>query len=85
MKRDTEKLINDALAELSALYAAFKKMPHYTREQFETGERRHFEIRLQKMALGIQGPLESLDNMGVDVGRRSPQIPKVMDQLLQLE
>jgi hypothetical protein len=85
MKRDTKKLINDALAELSVLYAVFKRMPKYTRDQFEAGERKHFEIRLQKMALGIQGPLESLDNMGVDVGRKSPQIPKVMDQLLQLE
>ena len=89
MKRDTKKLINDALAELSYLYAAFKKMPRYTREQFEAGERKHFEIRLNKMALGIQGPFESLDNMGVDisqaVGRQIPQNPKVMDQVMLLE
>jgi hypothetical protein len=64
-------------------------MPRYTREQLEAGERKYFEIRLQKMALGIQGPFESLDNMGTDVsqmlGRKSLQVPKVMDQLLQVE
>lgn len=83
MKRDTKKLINDALAELSALYEVLKKMPRYTREQFEAGERKHFEIRLNKMALGIQGPLESLDNMGADISqviaREIPKIPRVMD------
>ena len=68
MRSDTLKLINDALAELSVLYSAFKKMPRYTREQFELGEREHFRIRLTKQALGLNGPLESLDNMGENPG-----------------
>lgn len=89
MKRDTRKLINDALAELSFLYAMLKKMPRFSRQQFEAGERRYFEIRLQKMAVGIQGPLESLDNMGVDIsqviGREVPQIPKVNETLKLVE
>ena len=89
MKRDTKKLINDALAELSFLYGVFQKMPRYTREQFEAGERKYFEIRLQKMALGIQGPFESLDNMGTDVsqmlGRQVPKIQKVTDTLKLVE
>jgi len=85
MKRDTKKLINDALAELSVLYAVFKKMPRYTREQFEAGERTHYQIRLTKQALGIQGPHESLDNMGESVGnldKRVMQIPKLMNEVL---
>ncbi len=89
MRRDTKKLINDALAELSYLYGVFKKMPRYTREEFEAGERRYFEIRLNKMALGIQGPLESLDNMGIDIsqviGRQIPKIQKVTDTLKLVE
>lgn len=89
MKRDTKKLINDALAELSILYGVFQKMPRFTREQFEAGERKYFEIRLQKMALGIQGPFESLDNMGTDVsqmiGRQVPKIQKVTDTLKLVE
>ncbi len=68
MKSDTMKLINDALAELSVLYSVFKKMPRYTRQQFERGEKEHFRIRLTKQALGLNGPLESLDNMGENPG-----------------
>jgi hypothetical protein len=68
MKSDTMKLINDALAELSVLYSVFKKMPRYSRKQFEDGEREHFRIRLTKQALGLNGPLESLDNMGENPG-----------------
>jgi hypothetical protein len=89
MKRDAKKLINDALAELSYLYAVFQKMPRFTRDQFEAGERKYFEIRLQKMAAGIQGALESLDNMGVDVsqviGRHVPKLQKVTDTLKLVE
>lgn len=64
-RSDIKKLINDALAELAVLYSAMKKFPAYTREQFEVGEKRHFQIRLTKQAMGLNGPLESLDNMGL--------------------
>ena len=66
-KEYTKKLINDALHELSAHYEVFKKMPRYTREQFEDGERKHFEIRLSREAQGIIGAVDSLDCMGVDL------------------
>jgi hypothetical protein len=85
IRQDIKKLINDALAELHEFYTVFKSLPRFTRQQFEAGERKYFEIRLQKMALGVQGPLESLDNMGADIsqllGRQIPKIPKVMDKV----
>lgn len=59
----TDKLINDAIAELNVLYAHFQKLPRYTREQFEAGERRHFELRLTRQVRGVTGAAESLANM----------------------
>jgi hypothetical protein len=61
-----DKLINDALAELSILYKHFKQLPKFSREQFEAGERRHFEQSLQRQVLGLAGAKESLTNMGED-------------------
>lgn len=75
-----DKLIHDALVELTDLYAMFKKFPKYTREQFEAEERKHFEIRLKKQALGITGALESLDNMGIDISK-----PISLEEVRQLE
>jgi hypothetical protein len=88
MKNDTMKLINDALAELSVLYAVFKKMPRYTRKEFEAGEHEHFRIRLTKQALGLNGPLESLDNMGEsasNLDRRVVSGTKLLDELKLIE
>ncbi len=89
IRRDVRKLIKDAMAELAVFYRTFKKLPRFTRKQFEEGERKYFEIRLKKMALGIQGPFESLDNMGMDVsqmlGRQIPQTPKISDSLKLVE
>lgn len=62
----TNKLVEDALYELSRLYNTFKNLPKFTRTEFEQGEQKHFEIRLKKAVLGIQGARESLDNMGID-------------------
>lgn len=90
LRSDAMKLINDALAELAVLYAAMQKFPRYTREQFEAGERKHFHIRLIKQALGLNGPLESLDNMGekcdpASIDRSVVEIKKLTDQLKLLE
>jgi len=88
MRADTRKLINDALAELSVLYAVFKEMPRYTRKQFEAGEHEHFRIRLTKQALGLNGPLESLDNMGEspsNLDRRVVSGTKLLDELKLIE
>ena len=62
----TEKLVADALEEVNTLYGAFKKLPKYTREQFELGERKHFELKLAKELLLKEGALQSLDSMGAD-------------------
>jgi len=63
----TDKLINDAIAELNILYVHFKKLPTYTREQFELGERKHFEEKLTRQISNVQGPYEALQNMNVDM------------------
>lgn len=60
-----QKLLNDALQELNCLYAEFKKLPRFTRDEFEDEERRHFEAKLTR-ALKQTGAAESLLNMSVD-------------------
>lgn len=61
------KLINDAITELNILYGHFKRLPKYTREQFESAERLHFEQRLHRQVLGFEGAKESLVNMNEDL------------------
>ncbi|MEM2159361.1 MAG: hypothetical protein QXN55_00190 [Candidatus Nitrosotenuis sp.] len=63
----TNKLINDAITELNLLYAHFKALPKYTREQFEKEEAVHFEQRLQRQIQGKDGAVESLINMQHDI------------------
>ena len=63
----TDKLMNDALTELNILYSHFQKLPRYTREQFELGERKHFDIKLNRQLTGVQGAAEALVNMGQDM------------------
>lgn len=63
----TDKLINDAITELNILYKHFKALPRYTREQFELGEREHFEIKLSRQLEGVQGAAESVANMQHDL------------------
>lgn len=61
-----KKLLNDALRELNCLYAEFKKLPRYTREQFEAEEAAHFDQRLTRQ-LRSSGAAESLTNMQRDL------------------
>lgn len=63
----TNKLINDAVVELNVLYKHFKSLPKFTREQFEMGERRHFDQRLSRQVLGLDGAKESIINMNEDI------------------
>lgn len=77
----TDKLINDALQELNVLYEHFKKLPKYTRSQFEQGEKLHFEQRLNRQALGLEGAKESLINMQEDI----QAIKMYEDEILKLE
>ena len=62
----TNKLINDAISELNLLYKHFKSLPKFTRDQFESAERIHFEQKLNRAAVGIEGAKESLINMNED-------------------
>ena len=63
----TAKLINDAIVECNVLYNHFKKIPKYTRDEFESGEKDHFEARLTRAVQNIQGAQESLVNMTTDM------------------
>lgn len=74
----TDKLINDAISELNILYKHFKSLPKYTREQFEAGEKLHFEQRLNRQALGLEGAKESLINMNEDIQAISEYEQKVL-------
>ncbi len=62
----TDKLIGDAIHELNLLWQHYSALPHYTREQFEAGERAHFEQRLQRQLTGMSGAAESVANMNSD-------------------
>lgn len=64
-KKWGEKLLNDALRELSCLHQEFQKFPTYTRETFEREEEQHFNAKLTR-SLKAQGAMESLMNMHED-------------------
>lgn len=67
-ERYSEKLLNDALAELNLLNAELAKFPAYTREQFEAEEAVHFKMKLDRQVrLHGNGALESLENMTSDL------------------
>lgn len=61
------KMVNDSLKELNLLYSHFKKFPKYTGEQFEEAESRHYDQRLNRQALGLEGAPMSLLNMREDL------------------
>lgn len=63
----SNKLINDAIIELNLLYSHYKKFPKYTREQFEAAERKHYEQRLNRQAIGLDGAAASIINMNEDM------------------
>jgi hypothetical protein len=63
----TNKLIHDAITDLNTLYKHFKALPKYTREQFEASERQHFEQRLLRQVLNLDGAKNSIINMNEDL------------------
>jgi len=77
----TDKLMNDAITELNLLYSKFKQFPSYTRDDFEAGERAHFEIKLDRQIKGLQGPHEAMLNMHTDV----PSMVQQMEELKLLK
>ena len=77
----TAKLINDAVVECNVLYDHFKKLPKFTRAEFEAGEEQHFTARLTRAVQNIQGAQESLVNMNTDM----PSFLKYEEQVALLE
>lgn len=59
----TDKLINDAIKELNVLYVHFQRLPRYTRDEFEAGEKEYFARSLSNQMNGVVGAAESLQNM----------------------
>jgi len=74
-RRDTQKMVDDALHEVNTLIALWREVPHPTREQFEAEEPIHFQKSLQRQALGITGALESLADMGLAVNQKGELQP----------
>lgn len=78
-----EKLLNDALRELTCLHQEFVKFPQYTRESFELEEQTHFQAKLTR-ALQAQGPQESLLNMTHDLSQLGENIALALERSEQL-
>jgi hypothetical protein len=76
-----EKTLNDTIHELNILYAEFKKLPKFTREQFEAAEENYFTQSLERQARGISGAVEALINMKEDV----PALSGYVEQISKIE
>jgi hypothetical protein len=75
------KVLSDSLHELNILYEEFKKLPKFTREQFELGEENYFKQSLERQARGITGAVEGIINMNEDM----PALEKYKDKVNSLE
>lgn len=69
-----EKLINDAIVEAGILHSFIQSCPKYTREDFESAERTHYEKRLLEDIRGVTGAVKSLSDMGVDLSSLNTNI-----------
>jgi len=87
----SEKSISDTIIELDYYYNIYKKMPKFTKEDFEKAEFDYYSKNLHKQAVGLTGALESLYNMGLtlnekgDLINHSNELPNVdeMNKLLK--
>jgi hypothetical protein len=75
------KLLNDLLVDLNQMYAEFKKLPKYTREQFEAEEMIHFQQRLQRQLTAGGGAQESIINMTEDMYQLPARIQQSIARL----
>jgi hypothetical protein len=75
-EKHRDKLLNDALTELSVLYNEFKRFPRYTRAQFEAEEPAHYELSLNRQ-IQASGAMESLLNMKEDLPMLDARIKQV--------
>jgi hypothetical protein len=79
----SEKLLNDALHEISFLYSQFKNLPKYTREQFEQEEELHYHLDLEQNHKIGSSYMGSLVNMSVnhDMMNKMIEDPKLIENL----
>ena len=84
-RKSTDKLINVALAELNVLYNAFKKLPKFTREEFEKGEYKYFEQKLSRQVLIPNDSINSLELMGIGKESIPMLIENCNDWIYKLE
>lgn len=61
------KLSNDSLNEFNVLYSEFKKLPKFTREQFESAELNYFTQSLSRQANQLDGAALSIIHMLEDL------------------
>jgi hypothetical protein len=78
-----EKLLNDALRELSCLYGEFKRLPKYTRAQFEAEEQAHYHARLTRQ-IDHNGAQEALANMHEDLPSMGLRINNALAEIKRL-
>ena len=79
----TDKVLADAWLEFEFFYSELKKYPKYTREDFESEERKYFEISLTRQAQGLTGPQQSLCNMQSDYEQLEAQREDAFLQMAQ--
>jgi hypothetical protein len=61
-----DKLINDVIVELNIVYEHYKKFPKFTRAEFEAGEQRYYEQKLNRQLMGVEGSVGAVINMNED-------------------
>jgi hypothetical protein len=75
-----KKMVNDSIRQLNLYYSHFKKLPRYTREQFEQQEQIYFEQSQRRQMLGITGAKEAIMNM-IDDKKTIEQFEKAWAEL----
>lgn len=68
-RRQTEKLVKDALHTASFWESQLQKYPAFTREQFEAAEPDHWTFNLSRQELGLSGASMALANIQQDAPR----------------
>ena len=66
-RNHSDKIIKDAVVEVCDLYEEVKKLPKYTREEFEAEEHEHITLLYKKELLGISESVEKLMSLGVNI------------------
>lgn len=75
-REKSKKFVFDCKKEIETLYNAFKKLPKFTRLEFEAQEREHFELKhTQNLVNGMKfggsaGVAKALSNMGINADRK---------------